>query len=199
MVTKPKYSGILKEWKLFEEEHFHRRHLFWDQLFILKEFAVAASFLSTPIMADFPSKVTTETSAPHAQGSQQGGNGFLGMAANFTTMVDLSFIRSIPAILMMAEVVCTRPQAVLCILLLTVFILKLLLKLFSVPFCSEAKLLPSIFLFCPVSVSTWFLKPLVDSFTVYHIFLFHSVRQDQFDHSPSRTFTLPYLICRSQA
>ncbi|XP_036961954.1 plasmolipin [Acanthopagrus latus] len=55
-------------------------------------------------MADFPSKVTTETSAPSAQGSQQGGNSFSGMAADFTTMVDISFIRSIPAILMIAEV-----------------------------------------------------------------------------------------------
>lgn len=96
-------------------------------------------------MADFPSKVTTETSAPHTQGSQQGGNSFSGMAANVTTMVDISFIRSIPAILMMAEVVCTRLQAVLCILLLTVFIL----KLFSVPFCSEAKLLPWYLSFLP--------------------------------------------------
>lgn len=107
---------------------------------------MVASFLNTPIMADFPSKVTTETSAPSAQGSQQGGNSFSGMAADFTTMVDISFIRSIPAILMIAEVVCPRLQAVLFILLLTVFIL----KLFSVPFCSEAKLLPCIFLFCPI-------------------------------------------------
>ncbi|XP_070687128.1 plasmolipin [Pempheris klunzingeri] len=55
-------------------------------------------------MADFPSKVTTETSSPHSQGSQQGGNSLRGLAANVTTMVDMSFIRSIPAILMIAEI-----------------------------------------------------------------------------------------------
>lgn len=52
-------------------------------------------------MADFPSKVTTETSPPL---SQQGGNSLRGMAANITTGMDISFIRSIPAILMMAEI-----------------------------------------------------------------------------------------------
>lgn len=52
-------------------------------------------------MADFPSKVTTETSAP----SQQGGNSLRGVAANVTTKMDMSFIRSIPAILMIAEIV----------------------------------------------------------------------------------------------
>ncbi|XP_030587398.1 plasmolipin [Archocentrus centrarchus] len=49
-------------------------------------------------MADFPSKVTTETSVPHSQG-----NSFQGMAASVTFRVDMSFIRSIPAILMMVE------------------------------------------------------------------------------------------------
>lgn len=52
-------------------------------------------------MADFPSKVTTETSAP----SQQGGNSLRGLAANVTTSMDMSFIRSIPGILMMVEIV----------------------------------------------------------------------------------------------
>ncbi|KAM9352688.1 plasmolipin [Symphorus nematophorus] len=55
-------------------------------------------------MADFPSKVATETSSPHSQGSQQGGNSLRGLAANVTTNMDISFIRSIPAILMMAEI-----------------------------------------------------------------------------------------------
>ncbi|XP_041795449.1 plasmolipin [Chelmon rostratus] len=52
-------------------------------------------------MEDFPSKVTTETSSPH---SQQGGNSLGGLATQVTTMMDISFIRSIPAILMMAEI-----------------------------------------------------------------------------------------------
>ncbi|XP_034733982.1 plasmolipin [Etheostoma cragini] len=56
-------------------------------------------------MADFPSKVTTETSSPHSQSSQQGGNSLQGLAANFTTRMDMSFIRSIPAILMIVEIV----------------------------------------------------------------------------------------------
>ncbi|XP_031159707.1 plasmolipin [Sander lucioperca] len=56
-------------------------------------------------MADFPSKVTTETSSPHSQSSQQGGNSLQGLAANITTMMDRSFIRSIPAILMIVEIV----------------------------------------------------------------------------------------------
>ncbi|XP_054475815.1 plasmolipin [Anoplopoma fimbria] len=56
-------------------------------------------------MADFPSKVTTETSSPNSQNSQQGGNSLGGLAANVTTMMDMSFIRSIPAILMIAEIV----------------------------------------------------------------------------------------------
>lgn len=53
-------------------------------------------------MADFPSKVNTETSSPN---SQQGGNSLRGLASNVTIMVDTSFIRSIPAILMIAEIV----------------------------------------------------------------------------------------------
>lgn len=56
-------------------------------------------------MEDFPSKVTTETSSPH---SQQGGNSLGGLATQVTTMMDISFIRSIPAILMMAEIVCIK-------------------------------------------------------------------------------------------
>lgn len=55
-------------------------------------------------MADFPSKVTTETSSPNSQSSQQGGNSLQGLAANITTMMDMSFIRSIPAFLMIAEI-----------------------------------------------------------------------------------------------
>lgn len=53
-------------------------------------------------MADFPSKVTTETSSPQ---SQQGGNSLQGLAAQVKFMMDMSFIRSIPAFLMMAEIV----------------------------------------------------------------------------------------------
>ncbi|XP_023277021.1 plasmolipin [Seriola lalandi dorsalis] len=55
-------------------------------------------------MADFPSKVTTETSSPNSNSSQQGGNSLRGLTANVTTMMDMSFIRSIPAILMIAEI-----------------------------------------------------------------------------------------------
>ncbi|XP_034391097.1 plasmolipin [Cyclopterus lumpus] len=55
-------------------------------------------------MADFPSKVTTETSSPNSQSSQQGGNSLRGLSANVTNMLDMSFIRSIPAVLMMAEI-----------------------------------------------------------------------------------------------
>ncbi|XP_031730266.1 plasmolipin [Anarrhichthys ocellatus] len=55
-------------------------------------------------MADFPSKVSTETSSPNSQSAQQGGSSLRGMAADVTTMLDMSFIRSIPAILMMAEI-----------------------------------------------------------------------------------------------
>ncbi|KAM8893204.1 plasmolipin-like [Spinachia spinachia] len=56
-------------------------------------------------MADFPSKVTTETSYPNSRSSQPGGSTLRGMAANFPTTMDMSFIRSIRAILMMAEII----------------------------------------------------------------------------------------------
>lgn len=56
-------------------------------------------------MADFPSKVTTETGSPSAQGSQQGGNSLRGLASQVSSGVDMSFIRSIPSILMIAEIV----------------------------------------------------------------------------------------------
>ncbi|XP_075998697.1 plasmolipin [Genypterus blacodes] len=56
-------------------------------------------------MADFPSKVTTETSSPQAQGSQQGGNSLRGLASDVTNKMDMSFIRSVPAVLMIAEIV----------------------------------------------------------------------------------------------
>ncbi|XP_035013778.1 plasmolipin [Hippoglossus stenolepis] len=56
-------------------------------------------------MADFPSKVATETSSPNSQSSQQGGNSLRGLAANVTTRMDVVFIRSLPAILMIAEII----------------------------------------------------------------------------------------------
>ncbi|KAK2841935.1 hypothetical protein Q5P01_012135 [Channa striata] len=56
-------------------------------------------------MADFPSKVTTETSSPQSQSSQQGGNSLRGLAASVTIQMDMSFIRSIPAILMVVEII----------------------------------------------------------------------------------------------
>ncbi|KAM9854646.1 plasmolipin [Aulostomus maculatus] len=56
-------------------------------------------------MADFPSKVATETSSPKSQSSQQGGNSLRGLAANVTTMMDMTFIKSVPAVLMIAEVI----------------------------------------------------------------------------------------------
>ncbi|XP_013889449.1 plasmolipin [Austrofundulus limnaeus] len=56
-------------------------------------------------MADFPSKVTTETSSPNSQSSHQGGNSLGGMAASISSNLDMSFIRSVPAILMLAEIV----------------------------------------------------------------------------------------------
>lgn len=62
------------------------------------------------IMADFPSKVSTETSSPQ---SQQGGSRLQGLATNLTSGMDLSFVRSVPAILMMIEIVCNRPPAAL--------------------------------------------------------------------------------------
>lgn len=56
-------------------------------------------------MADFPSKVTTETGSPNANSSQQGGNSLRGLATQVSTGMDVSFIRSIPAILMVVEIV----------------------------------------------------------------------------------------------
>lgn len=56
-------------------------------------------------MADFPSKVATETGSPSTQSSQQGGNSLRGLASQVTSGMDMSFIRSIPAILMIAEIV----------------------------------------------------------------------------------------------
>ncbi|XP_029009700.1 plasmolipin isoform X2 [Betta splendens] len=55
-------------------------------------------------MADFPSKVTTETSASQAQSPQQGGNRFQELTSNITATVDMSFIQSLPAVLMMIEI-----------------------------------------------------------------------------------------------
>lgn len=64
-------------------------------------------------MADFPSKVTTETGSPQSQGSQQGGNSFGKMISDITVTMDGSFIKSIPAFLMIAEIVCNISRAVL--------------------------------------------------------------------------------------
>ncbi|XP_061773047.1 plasmolipin [Nerophis ophidion] len=55
-------------------------------------------------MADFPSKVTTETSPPNSQGAQQGGNSLRAGAANLSSKMDMSFVRSIPSVLMMAQI-----------------------------------------------------------------------------------------------
>lgn len=56
-------------------------------------------------MADFPSKVTTETGSPSAHSSQQGGNILRGLASQVSSGMDMFFIRSIPAFLMIAEIV----------------------------------------------------------------------------------------------
>lgn len=56
-------------------------------------------------MADFPSKVSTETSSSAAQSNAQGGNSLRGLAASAGTMVDMFFLKSIPGILMIVEVV----------------------------------------------------------------------------------------------
>lgn len=56
-------------------------------------------------MADFPSKVSTETSSQANQNSAPGGSGLRGMVASGGPMVDMLFLRSIPAILMLVEVV----------------------------------------------------------------------------------------------
>ncbi|XP_061630920.1 plasmolipin [Phyllopteryx taeniolatus] len=53
-------------------------------------------------MADFPSKVTTETGS---QNNQQRTNSLRGLAANVTASMDVSFIRSMPSVLMMAQIV----------------------------------------------------------------------------------------------
>lgn len=50
-------------------------------------------------MADFPSKVATETSIPQSQSPPSGR-----MASSIAITVDTSFIRSIPAILMIVEI-----------------------------------------------------------------------------------------------
>ncbi|XP_034542559.1 plasmolipin [Notolabrus celidotus] len=56
-------------------------------------------------MADFPSKVNTETGSSNAQTSQQGGNSLRGLASNVTSAMNMPFIRSIQGILMMVEIV----------------------------------------------------------------------------------------------
>ncbi|XP_072291395.1 plasmolipin [Eucyclogobius newberryi] len=56
-------------------------------------------------MADFPSNVTTETSTSNAQSTQQGGNSLRGLGSQVSSGMDMSFLRSIPAILMVAEIV----------------------------------------------------------------------------------------------
>lgn len=61
-------------------------------------------------MADFPSKVTTETSSPNSRSSQPGGSSLRALAAGLATPLHSSFIRSIRAVLMMAEIVCNRRQ-----------------------------------------------------------------------------------------
>ncbi|XP_008410921.1 plasmolipin isoform X1 [Poecilia reticulata] len=53
-------------------------------------------------MADFPSKVTTETSSPQPQ---QGAGRLRGLASSATSRMDVSFLRSVPAALMAAETV----------------------------------------------------------------------------------------------
>ncbi|XP_022075229.1 plasmolipin [Acanthochromis polyacanthus] len=50
-------------------------------------------------MADFPSEVTTETSVPQPQSSTSGR-----MVTSIGSVIDTSFIRSIPAILMIVEI-----------------------------------------------------------------------------------------------
>lgn len=56
-------------------------------------------------MADFPSKVSTETSVPANQSSTQGGNSLRGLAAGAGSKVDMGFLKSVPATLMLVEVV----------------------------------------------------------------------------------------------
>lgn len=61
-------------------------------------------------MADFPSKVSTETSVPANHSNTQGGNSLRGLATSAGTMVDMFFLKSIPSILMMVEVVGDAPR-----------------------------------------------------------------------------------------
>lgn len=61
-------------------------------------------------MADFPSNVSTETSSPAYQNKTQGGNSLQGLAASVSTTVNMFFLRSIPAILMLVEVVGDAPK-----------------------------------------------------------------------------------------
>ncbi|XP_024137833.1 plasmolipin [Oryzias melastigma] len=56
-------------------------------------------------MADFPSKVTTETSTQNYQNSQQSGGNRAGLTASISTRVDFSFIQSVQGVLMMVEIV----------------------------------------------------------------------------------------------
>ncbi|XP_069384089.1 plasmolipin [Paralichthys olivaceus] len=56
-------------------------------------------------MADFPSKVATETSSPNSQSSHGGSNRLRGLAGNVTTTMDMVFLRSITSILMCAEII----------------------------------------------------------------------------------------------
>lgn len=79
-----------------------------------QEFAVCDCIPSSDklvIMADFPSKVSTETSSHQSPGSQQGVNSLSGLTGNITVAMDMTFIRSIPAILMMAEIVCSTSKS----------------------------------------------------------------------------------------
>lgn len=66
-------------------------------------------------MADFPSNVSTETSSPAYQNQAQGGNSLRGLATSASTVVDMFFLKSIPAILMMVEVVGDAPKGSLCL------------------------------------------------------------------------------------
>lgn len=61
-------------------------------------------------MADFPSNVSTETSSPAYQNQTQGGNSLRGLATSASSVVDMFFLKSIPAILMMVEVVGDVPK-----------------------------------------------------------------------------------------
>ncbi|XP_047453062.1 plasmolipin [Mugil cephalus] len=79
-----------------------REYLFCDRPPVFKDFvAVVDTHHPGPdsgIMADFPSKVSTETSSPHSHSSQH-----QGVSARIS--VDMMFIRSVSAILMLVEIV----------------------------------------------------------------------------------------------